>query len=240
MQANSRDDLVQAWPKTTPQAAEPQLDALGRMMDAYMARMQICNFTAHRTPERFALYNVIDSVAPFLDGSMDIPEGAQVADIGTGGGFPGVPLAVLQPAANFELFDSVGKKLKVIDEVCEEIGLTNVRTQNGRLEEYAQGNGREFFDVVTSRAVAHWTTLLELALPLVKVGGVFYAYQGEKILEELEASESVIRFLGGKLEKAMTYDLGEGGKRYLVIIRKDHKTPEDYPRMYGMMLKKPL
>lgn len=240
MQANSSNNLLQAWPQAASKATETQLAALGKMMDAYMARMQVCNFTAHRTPERFALYNVIDSIQPFIEGQIIIADGAQVADIGTGGGFPGVPLAVLQPMADFFLFDSVGKKLKIINEVCQEIGVTNVKTLNGRIEEYAQQKGREYFDVVTSRAVAHWTILLELALPLLKVGGIFYAYQGERILEELAASEATIRFLGGTLETTTTYDLGEGGKRHLVIIRKGHKTPKDYPRSYGAMLKKPL
>lgn len=237
MQANSRNDLIQAWPGVAPDAV---INALAPMMDAYMARMQICNFTAHRTPERFALYNMVDSVLPFLDGRITLPDRSLVADIGTGGGFPGVPLAALFPLSSFSLFDSVGKKLRIIDEVCEEVGIKNVQTHQLRLEEYGQGAGRETFDVVTSRAVAHWTTLLELALPLLKIGGYFYAWQGEKIFEELEAKDAALRFLGGKFEATREYDLGEGGKRYLVVIKKTHKTPADYPRDYSIMVKRPL
>ena len=241
MQANSRDDIIKAWPTTAAQPAPEELDRLGAMMAAYMELLPRVNITAHKTPERFALYNVVDSVLPLTAGLLDIPQGAQVADIGTGGGFPGVPHAVLRPDVHFHLFDSVGKKLKIIDEVCAQTGTKNVKTYSLRLEEYGQAEGRGRFDVVTSRAVAHWTILLELALPLLKVGGVFYAYQGEKIFSELEASESVIRFLGGQLEGTTSYDLGEeAGRRYIVTIRKDHATPGDYPRIYGMMLKKPL
>lgn len=238
MQVNSRETLTTLWPSSVP---APDLQPMALMMDAYFALLPTCNITAHKTPERFALYNIIDSILPLQKGLMSLPEGARVADIGTGGGFPGVPLSLLCPQVSFHLFDSVGKKLRVIDAVCEEQGITNVQTFHTRLEEYGQGAGRAYYDVVTSRAVAHWTTLLELALPLLKVGGTLYAYQGEKIFDDLRQHEKVALALGGQVEETTSYTLSEdAGERYIVKVTKVRPTPKAYPRSFATMKKDPL
>lgn len=240
MQANSFKVLQDAFLTVHASVPSGVMERLARMMDAYMERMEVCNFTAHRTPERFAPMHVVDSLLPVLTGALTVRSGDKVADIGTGGGFPGMPLAVLHPEATFHLFDSVAKKLRVVEEVARTLDLTHLQTHHGRLEEYGQGTFRGAFDVVTSRAVAPWTTLLELALPLLKVGGTFYAYQGEKIFGDLDAKPEVPAMLGARVEDVRSYTLAENGNRYIVVCTKQEKTPRLYPRSAALLVKHPL
>ncbi|PIV89959.1 16S rRNA (guanine(527)-N(7))-methyltransferase RsmG [Candidatus Gracilibacteria bacterium CG17_big_fil_post_rev_8_21_14_2_50_48_13] len=240
MQANSFNVLLKTFEHLGKRPTDAQLAMLSHMMDAYMERIHLCNFTAHRTEERFALFNMADSVLPVLLGLMQFQDGMKVADIGTGGGFPGVPFAGLFPKVQFDLFDSVGKKLRIIEDVAKVCSLTNLHTCHGRLEEYGQKQARASYDMVTSRAVAHWTTLLELGLPLLKVGGTMYAYQGEKIFADLDEKPEVPEILGARVQDIRPYSLAENGNRYIVVLTKVAPTPRMYPRMASLLIKSPL
>lgn len=215
---------------------------LDRLLQAYLPWTKIHNFTAHREEERFALLNILDSALPHLLGLAKINPGDEVLDIGTGGGFPGMPLAVLQPEAEFTLLDSVGKKLGIIKEVCKDMEINNVKTVHARIEETAHGKShREHYDVVVTKALAKWHTLLEYALPFVKVGGIFYAYQSISIVDELEDSQGVMEKLGGSLQNVGRYSLPKDlGERVIVEILKEKPTPEEFPREVGVPKKRPL
>lgn len=205
----------------------------------YFKHINDFNFTAHCTREDFEKFNIDDSIIPFQKGLIPIEHGMRVCDIGTGGGFPGMPLAVLNPEIKFLLIDSVQKKLTLIDTIVKELEMKNVQTLHSRLEEVGQSQLRETFDVVVSKAVAKWSTLLELALPLVSIGGYFYAYQGKAIFEELEKNKSVIEKLGGAFEETFDYNIGDE-KRYIVKVKKIRPTQRAFPRKAPLPKDNPL
>ncbi len=196
------------------------------------------NVTAIRDPKEFYEKNIEDSLAITV-----LPEFAsanRILDLGTGGGFPGLPLAIANPEKEFILMDSVAKKLKVVASAVSEFGLENVDVVNMRAEDLAQWPAyRESFDLVVSRAVSNMTTLSEYCLPFVKVGGCFIAYKTEDAEEEIKKAEKAIGILGGKLERIVP-DGREGSGHVFAVVRKNRITPPKYPRKAGLPLKKPL
>lgn len=209
------------------------------LISEYLKHINDFNFTAHRSREDFEKFNIEDSIIPFQKGHVHIEPGMRVCDIGTGGGFPGMPLALIIPDAKFRLVDAVQKKLNLIDAIAKELDMKNVQTLHSRLEEVGQSQLRETFDVVISKAVAKWSTLLELALPLVAIGGYFYAYQGKAIFDELEQSKNVIEKLGGAFVATFDYNLGDE-KRYIVKIKKIRPTQRAFPRKAPLPKDNPL
>lgn len=162
-----------------------------------------------------------------------------VLDIGTGGGYPLLPLAVANPNSNFMGVDSVGKKLKAVQAIADELEL-KVATTHGRIEELGRDKDfREQFDLVTARALAPWPVLLEYALPFVKVGGTFLAYQGPAIKEDLENFKNLENKLGGEIIEIKTLNLDDS-ERIFVIIKKVKKTLPRYPRENGVPRMTPL
>ncbi|MFK7779977.1 MAG: 16S rRNA (guanine(527)-N(7))-methyltransferase RsmG [Candidatus Gracilibacteria bacterium] len=163
----------------------------------------------------------------------------KVADMGTGGGFPLIPLAIINADTHFLGIDSVGKKLKAIDDFVVQLGLKNVKTLNGRAEEIGQNlEYREQFDFVTSRATAYFPTLLEYVIPLLKVGGIFAAYKLDD-KEELKSAKKALSRLGAKILKVKNYTLADQ-KRTIVLIEKVSKTHAKYPRKIGVPLGSPI
>lgn len=215
---------------------------LEKITDAYLEKVHSFNFTGHKTPEQFFQLNISDSILPFVENDIVSSGVKNAIDIGTGGGFPGVPLAVLFPTIRWTLSDSVQKKLTLIQIIAQNFGIKNVSTLHGRIEEIAQIKyHREQYDMVTAKALAHWNTLLEYALPLAKVGGHVYLYISKIQEKDLTESAHILQKLGGNIEKVVTYTLpDELGERCLVCVKKIAKTPAAYPRKVGEPKNNPL
>ena len=164
----------------------------------------------------------------------------KVLDLGAGGGFPVLPLAIISKDSQFSALDSVGKKMKAVQDMADQLDLP-VKTFHGRIEEYGQDRRfREQFDIVTARALASWPVLLEYALPFVKVGGVFVAYQGPAIVEDLEVFKGVEKILGGAIKDIFEDQLGEENKRFFVVIKKIKSCSKKYPRNVSEPKKNPI
>ncbi len=188
--------------------------------------------------EKGVLYkHFLDSVA----GEALFPEKAKVVEIGSGGGFPSIPLKIIRDDLGFTLIESTGKKCNFLNDVVEKLAFNGVQVRNIRAEDGAHDkNLRERFDVACARAVARMNTLCEYCLPFVKVGGRFIAYKGDAE-EELKEAKNALKILGGEIESKTEYELPEGfGKRTIVCIRKVRATPANYPRGQGKERKKPL
>ncbi len=167
--------------------------------------------------------------------------GQRVLDLGTGGGFPGIPLKIFLPDTEFLLMDSVRKKLIFLEEVISELGLKKISVVHGRAEDLAHlDHYREQFDLVLSRAVSNLSSLSELVLPFVKTGGKFISYKGESGNEELLRAGNAISLLGGRTEEIIEYELPGGDRRSLILIKKENKCPDKYPRRAGTPAREPL
>lgn len=175
-----------------------------------------------------------DSIA----GESLVPQNATLCDVGTGAGFPGVPLKIVRKDIKLTLMDSLNKRINFLQTVSDQIGL-GARCVHTRAEDAGKGDYRETFDVVTARAVARLNTLCEYCLPLVKVGGKFLAYKA-LVDQELEESQKAIKLLGGKVEKICKFDLSNGDGRCIVVISKVAHTPPKYPRGKGKERSAPI
>lgn len=198
---------------------------------------KICNLTAILDEKGILYKHFLDSVA----GESLFLNGAEVVEIGSGGGFPSIPLKIIRDDLKFTLIESTAKKCRFLEGAVDKLRLDCVKVLSLRAEEGAQQkNLREKFDVACARAVASLNVLVEYCLPYVKVGGRFIAYKGN-CGEEISAAQNAIKTLGGEIEKIVGYELPEDcGKRTLVCIKKVKPTPSLYPRGHGMERKKPL
>lgn len=169
-----------------------------------------------------------------------LPESGKIIDIGSGAGFPAIPIKIMRESLEFTLLDSVNKKVNFLNIVIKELELEGIKACHKRIEEEARGNGRESYDCVIARAVSPLPTLCEYALPLLKEGGIFVAYKSEKADEELKNSENAANILGGKIEKVIKKRAFNEFERSFVIIKKVKKTPINYPRMLNKPRISPL
>ena len=198
---------------------------------------QRCNLTSV-TDEREILYkHFLDSVA----GENLFPHGARVAEVGSGAGFPSIPLKIVRDDLSFTLFESIGKKCDFLSFAIRELNFSGMEVRNLRAEDGGREEKyRERYDVCCARAVARLNTLAEYCLPLVKVGGRFIAYKGPAE-EEVKEAERAIETLGGKLKETVKFSLPENaGERTLVVIEKIRKTPQKYPRGRGKERSAPI
>lgn len=178
----------------------------------------------------------IDSILPLT--MVNVPRGTYCADIGTGAGFPSLPMNIYRNDLNFTLIDSLGKRITYLNLVCDKLGL-KCRTIHARSEEAAKKPElREKFGFVTARAVAALNVLSEYCLPYVEVGGVFAALKGAE--SERQLAENAVKKLGGEIEDVISYNLPCGDSRNLIVIRKIKNTPDNYPRAGGVISKRPL
>lgn len=206
-----------------------------KFLEIFMETNSQINLSAIRDADGIVEKHFIDSL--MLAALYEVEW--EVADMGTGGWFPGIPLAIVHPEAQFTLIDSVWKKLKCIDNFVDTLELSNVDTLNGRAEEIGQDTEhREQYDLVVSRATAYFPTLLEYVVPLLKVGWVFAAYKlADK--EELKTTKKALARLGAKLMKVKNYRLADQ-ERTIVFIEKIAPTHKKYPRKVGIPLKEPI
>ena len=217
-----------------PTEGIPALERFGEML---VEKNKVMNLTAITAPADVATLLFLDSVAMLKE--VDLA-GKTMVDVGTGAGFPGVPLRIVCPAVRMTLLDSLNKRIDFLKEVCGELGYADVDCVHGRAEEFA-AKPRESFDSATSRAVANYQLLTELCLPLVKVGGTFIAMKSVDSDEELKSAEKAISILGGRVERTVDYQIpGTDVTHRLVFIKKIKETPKKYPRAFAKIKKNPL
>ena len=198
------------------------------------------NLTAITDDEEIIKKHFIDSIKVY---KCDYVKNAKsIIDIGTGGGFPGIPMRIVKEDSSIVLLDSLNKRINFLNEVIEQLNLPDIRTIHGRAEDFAQTpEYRQKFDLAVSRAVANLTVLLEFCLPYVKVGGCFVALKGPAIEEELKDAEVALKVLGGKVEEIIEVDIeGSDLKHNLLVVKKIKDTPKKYPRKAGMVTKNPI
>ena len=178
----------------------------------------------------------------FLDSILSIdaiPIGSKIVDVGTGAGFPSLPIKIVRPDVEITMVDSLNKRINFLNMLCEELKIKSTNVHS-RAEDFAKKN-REIFDVAVARAVAKLNTLLEYLLPLVKVGGIVIAYKASNVGEEFMEAEKALEVLGGKVLKSIRFDLPNSyGERHLVIIEKIKPTPKEYPRDKNLPKLKPI
>ena len=209
-------------------------------MESVLEKNKHINLTAITDRDEFIRKHYVDSL--LCASSAEFRNANSVIDVGTGGGFPGIPLAIAFPEKEFVLIDSLNKRIRIINELCENYGIDNVTALHGRAEELGRNsNFRESFDICVSRAVANMSTLSEYCLPFVKIGGTFIAYKGPECSEELNNASNAIRMLGGEVMRIENPQFDElPFEHTLIYINKAESTRSKYPRKAGTPSKEPI
>lgn len=233
-------DFIKKCEKIGISLSEKQISQFMTYYDLLVEWNSFMNLTAITEFNEVIDKHFIDSLA--ICEYVDFKNGDSLIDIGTGAGFPGIPLKIVFPELRITLLDSLNKRIKFLDTVIESLGLENVETIHGRAEDFAkQQSYREKYDFVISRAVANLATLSELCIPFAKEDKYFVSYKAEKCNEELEEAKKAISILGGKVEKQIEYKLPDTDmNRNLLLIKKVKSTPKKYPRKAGTPAKEPI
>lgn len=234
------------------QIFESKLNAIGITLDEKQKQQfdkfyellvewnKVMNLTGITEYEEVNEKHFVDSLS--IVKAIDMSQVKSVIDIGTGAGFPGIPLKIAFPHLKVVLLDSLNKRINFLNTVIEELGLENIETIHGRAEDFAkQAEYREQFDLCVSRAVANLATLSEYCIPYVEKGGMFVPYKSGEIDEEVEQAKKAVHVLGGKLEDVIKFQLpGTEIGRSFVVIKKVQNTAKKYPRKAGLPSKEPI
>ena len=221
-----------------PQITEKKQNQFYDYMNMLIEWNKKINLTAITEPNQIILKHFVDSMTIL----NEINDNSKRIDVGTGAGFPGIPLKIINDKFAIVLLDSLNKRINFLNEVIQKLKLENINSIHFRVEEVGQNmKYREKFDVATSRAVASLNILVEYMLPLIKVGGICICMKGSEIEPEVQDSKKAIGILGGKIEKIKSFNLANTDiKRNIVIIKKIKETPKKYPRKAGMPSKEPI
>lgn len=217
---------------------EKQVNQFLKYYEMLVEKNKVMNLTSITEFDEVIEKHFVDSlqIAQYVDLTQEV----SIIDIGTGAGFPGIPLKIAFPEIKVTLLDSLNKRINFLNEVIDELGLEKITALHGRAEDYGKnGTYREQFDYCVSRAVANMSSLSEYCLPFVKVGGSFIPYKSGNIDEELEQAKKAVFLLGGKIEKVEKFALSEA-QRSFVFIKKEKNTSKKYPRKAGLPTKEPL
>lgn len=227
--------MLEKSTKSNIMLPEEQIEKFYKYMNLLIEWNEKMNLTAIVEPSEIIEKHFIDSllVLPYID------KNKKIIDVGTGAGFPGIPLKIVDESAEITLLDSLQKRIKFLEEIIQNLNLNKIEAVHSRAEEYAIKH-REQYDIAISRAVANMSTLVEYLLPYVKVNGVAICMKGPNIEEELEKSKKAIKVLGGQIEKVEYFALGEDMQRNIIIIKKIKETPKAYPRKAGKPSKEPI
>ena len=220
---------------------DDKTDKLVRYMQRILEINENINLTAVREEDEFLEKHIVDSLA--CNDYEEFQRSKLVVDMGTGGGFPGIPLAITNLDKKFILADSLNKRLKVINQVAEELGISNIELVHMRAEDMGHNaKYREKIDVCVSRAVASLDILSEWCLPLVKKGGYFIPYKGENAEDEIASADTAVKVLGGDVEKIEnpSQDKNAISGHRLIFIKKYNNTPKRFPRKPGIAKKNPI
>lgn len=207
-----------------------------------IAKNEVMNLTGITDFNEVLDKHFLDSISISRIYTLDEKSSIQMIDVGTGAGFPGIPLKIMFPNIKITLLDSLLKRINFLDELVTELNLSDVELIHGRAEDFAKKETyRETFDIATSRAVANLSSLSEICLPFVKVGGSFISYKSDKLESELLKAKGAISTLGGLIDGQKTFILPETDlNRSLLLIKKIENTPSKYPRKAGIPFKRPL
>lgn len=241
---NKEDFLKEKLSTVLPDITEGQIAQFIKYYEMIVEKNNYMNLTSITEFEEFVIKHFLDSLQIVrVISAEDLAKNSyKLIDVGTGAGFPGIPLKIAYPNIEVTLFDSLNKRLIFLDEVISELGLKGICTVHGRAEEFGRKEDfREKFDLVVSRAVASLNSLAEITLPFCKVGGSFVAYKGSKGDEELEQSANAIKLLNAKVSKNVSFDLSDGdNSRVILKIDKKGSCDKKYPRGGGKPFKQPL
>ena len=226
--------ILKEFDKCDISLSKEQGEKLLKLYEFLIEYNEKVNLTAITDFEEVVIKHFVDSILPFSKLSID--KGASFIDVGTGAGFPSIPLLIYRPDLEGTLLEALNKRCVFLEAACELVGV-KAKVIHGRAEDYAKDK-REQFDIATARAVAAMPVLCEYCLPYVKTGGRFVALKS--VNENSDESENAIKILGGKTEQILDYEITNGDSRRLFVIKKISQTPTKYPRNPSMIKKKPL